>query len=1190
MVVLTEIPQGHEYDVFLSFRGTDTRNNFTDHLHKALLDANIDTFLDDAEIQTGEDLKPELENAIKSSRASVIVLSENYATSTWCLDELALILEQRRTCKHIVIPIFYHVKPTDVRKQQGSFGDAMRQHKNKMEAETDAERKSQRAQKMEKWEKALVEVADLKGVEANGTRKETILIEGIIKEISGRLDLHKRSEIPHIIGLESSIREITSFLKDESYQNTEILTIWGMAGIGKTYLANYVFQLHYQHFERSCFLEDIERKCIQPDGLLDLQKRLLKDIRDGSWMEVRSTDVGTSRIEKMLLRKRTLLVLDGIDKYEQLDMLLGTKGLHRGSKVIVTSKSELLTEKCRLFETRVPPNHKMHFLNGLSEKESLQLLSWHAFGRNEPKEDDIKESMRVVRYCQGHPLALKVLGSCVRSEDATWEDILESLGKNDIYPDIQKVLKISFNSLPSDNDRDMFKYIACFFVGEDREFTEEILKSCKICKSSGIKILINRCLLKVRSTNELEMHQLLQDMGRDIVHQEYPKKPWKRSLLWRHEECVDVLQKTQGTVLIRGFVLDMKPCNNGTSCESYETNMRKFKFRSLRSLNWVYILLSLIWWLYGWVSRIFHYSFHNSKGGFETLAFSKMCDLRLLRLNYVQLNGSYKDFPAGLRWMCMHGFPLSYIPSDLQMKDIVALDLSNSKLQRLWKKPMLLGSLKFLNLSNCCELVTVDHLSGFPLLKRLILAGCTSLVQVCESIGNHCDRLEMFDTSGCNKLRKLPRSIGKLKRLRILLLDGCSVHAEFPYEIKEMKSLEVLHAHNIRIESGHRSPSAIVIPRSLKTVLFSLPRSLVRLSLINNNLSNESFPKDFSSLSMLDILDLSENPIDFLPDCVRSLSRLNSLGLHKCCRLKTVLSVPNTITDLSTHHCPSLERITFYPERSAPRDVTYFDNDSLKEIQDMFKLENLAQIDEEILYSLGWTNKDYLSYYKISIADDSGYYHYTGKIVPTQMLYERGIFSTYIKGHEVPKWFTQRSNGNIFTLESSPNSCRICGLNVCVVSAISNPTEVGPSRIEIRNLTKNCSWTYQPMIFAHPEDHEFEDVDDVEVWLSHWMFRNNEFEDGDEVCIYFSKKFKYIHKEDYVIYGGDGPDYGNVREYGISLVYDDGNKKEDPLAYYKSWNHILGRDLSVAEVSSGHYLLKQRSFWGEYLSTRIISD
>ena len=168
---------GYRYDIFLSFRGLDTRQSFIDHLHKALIDANISTFLDDEEIETGEDLKPELESAIKASRGSIIVLSKNYATSTWCLDELVMILEQRMTSNHIVIPIFYHVEPAHVRWQEGSFGDAMTKHKQTMEEETDTYKRSQWAQKMDRWNKALTQVANLKGNDANGRYPFSFLTE-----------------------------------------------------------------------------------------------------------------------------------------------------------------------------------------------------------------------------------------------------------------------------------------------------------------------------------------------------------------------------------------------------------------------------------------------------------------------------------------------------------------------------------------------------------------------------------------------------------------------------------------------------------------------------------------------------------------------------------------------------------------------------------------------------------------------------------------------------------------------------------------------------------------------------------------------------------------------------------------------------------------------------------------------------
>ncbi|GKF47812.1 Toll/interleukin-1 receptor domain-containing protein, partial [Tanacetum coccineum] len=108
MAIINEIQEEEEhqeesktYDVFLSFRGIDTRLNFTDYLYEALVSENITTFLDEQEVETGEELKPELTRAIKGSRASIIVLSKNYASSSWCLDELVLILEQRKLSKHI---------------------------------------------------------------------------------------------------------------------------------------------------------------------------------------------------------------------------------------------------------------------------------------------------------------------------------------------------------------------------------------------------------------------------------------------------------------------------------------------------------------------------------------------------------------------------------------------------------------------------------------------------------------------------------------------------------------------------------------------------------------------------------------------------------------------------------------------------------------------------------------------------------------------------------------------------------------------------------------------------------------------------------------------------------------------------------------------------------------------------------
>ncbi|KAL8262585.1 hypothetical protein R6Q59_023934 [Mikania micrantha] len=517
MVILTEASSS--YDVFLSFRGIDTRLNFVDHLYNALLDANLNIFYDDDEIQTGEDLRPELKRAIRASRASIIVLSPNYASSTWCLDELVLILEQRLTSDQLVIPIFYHVEPTHVRKQEGSFGVAMADHKKRLEAEANSQKRSLLAKKMDRWNTALTEVAQLKGMDAKG-RKETEFIGEIVTNIHRMLGGHLHSTLPLLFGMEDSIEAITSWLFDGSSHNADILTILGMGGIGKTSLARYVHGSHYRLFAKSSFIECITEKCAAQTGLLDLQKQLFHDISKTSQIQAHDILAYTSMIENGLTRKKVFIVLDNIDSVDQLYALLGNKGFYPGSKIIITTKDASLTERYALSKLAVNPKHTKLLLEGLHKQASLQLLSHHAFMSNGPNDGYEKVSKQIMAYCKGHPLALKVLGESLFNKTvAEWEDCVIGL-KEETDSRIMNILKMSFHSIQSNNDKELFKHIACFFVQKDRDFAETILNSCGI-RTTGIRNLIDRCLLTIGSDNNLMMHQLIQEMGRDVVRKNH---------------------------------------------------------------------------------------------------------------------------------------------------------------------------------------------------------------------------------------------------------------------------------------------------------------------------------------------------------------------------------------------------------------------------------------------------------------------------------------------------------------------------------------------------------------------------------------------------------------------------------------------------------------------------------------------
>lgn len=100
------------WDVFLSFRGIDTRYTFTDHLYTALHRTGIRTFRDDPELRSGEVISDTLLQVIQESKTYIVVFSNNYASSFWCLDELVEILNCYKTMQRLVIPVFYNITPS----------------------------------------------------------------------------------------------------------------------------------------------------------------------------------------------------------------------------------------------------------------------------------------------------------------------------------------------------------------------------------------------------------------------------------------------------------------------------------------------------------------------------------------------------------------------------------------------------------------------------------------------------------------------------------------------------------------------------------------------------------------------------------------------------------------------------------------------------------------------------------------------------------------------------------------------------------------------------------------------------------------------------------------------------------------------------------------------------------------------
>ncbi|KAI5356046.1 hypothetical protein L3X38_008941 [Prunus dulcis] len=509
-----------KYHIFLSFRGEDTRKGFTSHLHKALESKGYDVFMDEDDLQVGQVIKPELLQAIEKSKISVIVFSTRYADSSWCLDELVKIMECKRTLNQIVLPIFYKVDPSDVRKQTGTLASDFQKHTIRHKDEV-----------VKEWRKALTEAADLcAGVLED--RNEAKFIEAFIENnIVGRLSTTPLPVAAYPVGVDSRVLDMISYLGGRS-QDVVMIGIWGMGGLGKTTAAKAIYNRIKDKFEAHGFLGDI-RDTANRHGLVYLQKLLLAEInKKPTKFHISCVDGGMGMIKKELGRKRVLVIIDDVDDKEQLEAIVGNRDwFGSGSRIIITTRDKRFLDVLHVNKTFTVPE--------MNPDEGLELFCRHAFQKGCPNKRYLELSKKVVFYSGGLPLALKVLGSfLVERTIAEWESQLEEL--EGIPPkDILEKLRISYDGLDH-IEKCIFLDISCFFIGINKDQVRKILDGCGFKAEIKISVLLQKCLVTVNEENQLTMHDLLRDMGRAICQEGDPED---RSRLWLSpEDLTDVLE------------------------------------------------------------------------------------------------------------------------------------------------------------------------------------------------------------------------------------------------------------------------------------------------------------------------------------------------------------------------------------------------------------------------------------------------------------------------------------------------------------------------------------------------------------------------------------------------------------------------------------------------------------------------
>lgn len=259
--------QKWKYDAFLSFRGEDTRNNFVSHLHKRLEERGFNVFKDDEKLERGRPISAELLKTIEESRIAIIVFSENYASSKWCLEELTKIMECAEKNGQEVIPIFHNVDPSDVRRQSNRVALAL--------ARLEADLNCSDLGKVQRWKDALCKAANIAGWDVGKTanRNEAECIDQIINKKFQNLHHTVSANEKYLVGIESRTGGVESLLK-VGLGGVRFVGIWGMGGVGKTTVARKIFDNISNQFQGSCFLANV-REDSKKHGMKHLQMTLL---------------------------------------------------------------------------------------------------------------------------------------------------------------------------------------------------------------------------------------------------------------------------------------------------------------------------------------------------------------------------------------------------------------------------------------------------------------------------------------------------------------------------------------------------------------------------------------------------------------------------------------------------------------------------------------------------------------------------------------------------------------------------------------------------------------------------------------------------------------------------------------------------------------------------------------------------
>ncbi|KAM0005436.1 putative virus X resistance protein-like, coiled-coil [Helianthus debilis subsp. tardiflorus] len=534
------------------------------------------------------------------------------------------------------------------------------------------------------------------------------------------------------------------------YENGEIRVygIWGMGGMGKTTLAQLVYNHTSvdQYFDLRCWVYVSENFQVN-----EIIKKIIESV-DKSGCTLTQLDPLQASLQSKLREKKFLIVLDDVWAEEKEEgkwkTLSGTLSCGaEGSIVVMTTRSE---RTCRMM---AKVGELQHELGCLSEEKSWLLFKKHAFAQGRVGDDERKLEpigREIVVKCKGLPLAVKTLGSLMWSKSSSndWQRVKDSniwnLQENNVLP----ALKLSYDNLVPHLKR-CFSYVSLFPKGYTLEKDELILlwvangfippreeTDLYVIGEEIFSCLIWKSLFQVEKPSKYsdgidrcKMHDLVHDMARHVI---------------KHD-CL-VIEPACNEVKIPNEVLHLS-----SSCPDEKLNLSSEDLGKLTSLR-----------------SIFMFGHGEEDEGCISQLFNHMV-VRVLHLDLRKL----RTLPESI----------------CKLKHLRYLNLSGSYIEVLPDSIMYLQNLQVLILRYCMRLRKLpESICKLRYLKYLTLLG--SGIEVLPDSVKDMISLQRLDINRCRSLRHLPPGIGKLTSLR--MLPWFRVGKERGAKISELGDLNLL--------------------------------------------------------------------------------------------------------------------------------------------------------------------------------------------------------------------------------------------------------------------------------------------------------------------------------------------------------------------------------------------------------------